>query len=237
MSSSEEYDAAAISSALPAELATTVSAPAHLPEATVRRLTTYLRVLDQLVDEQATVSSQDLATFAGTNSATLRKDMSLLGTFGRRGVGYDVQRVRVLLETTLGLTREWRVLLVGAGNLGRAFAGYAGFRSHGFRFVGVIDSNPELVGTTINDLEVSAASDLEALATKHRANMAVLTVPGVAAQPVVDQLVAAGVHNILSFAPVPLRVPDGVTVRRVDVAREIQMLAYFAVMGEASDGT
>jgi redox-sensing transcriptional repressor len=158
-----------------------------------------------------------------------------MGTYGRRGVGYDVALLRELLENTLGLTREWRIVLVGAGNLGRALAGYGGLRSHGFRFVGVVDSNPELVGLKIHDLEVASSRDLPQIAQEHRANMAVVTVPGQAAQRVVDELVDAGVRTILSFAPVRLTVPDGVTVRRVDVAREIQMLAYFAMVGGGAD--
>ena len=231
MSVPSNYDDAAHLPAASLEHSASVSATPVLPEATVGRMTAYLRALDLAADEHTTVSSQALADAAGVNSATLRKDLSLMGTYGRRGVGYDVALLRELLENTLGLKREWRVVLVGAGNLGRALAGYVGFRSHGFRFVGVVDSNPELVGKKIHDLEVSASEQLPDIAREHHANMAVVTVPGHAAQRVVDELVAAGVRTILSFAPVRLSVPDGVTVRRVDVAREIQMLAYFAVVG------
>ncbi|GAB2901813.1 redox-sensing transcriptional repressor Rex [Neomicrococcus lactis] len=235
MNPDSESDAAAHLELFPSGHSTAASANTVLPEATVRRLTSYLRALDLVNEEQTTVSSQGLAEAAGTNSATLRKDLSLMGTYGRRGVGYDVKLLRELLENTLGLNREWRVMLVGAGNLGRALAGYAGFSSHGFRFVGVVDNNPDLVGMKIHDLDVSSSDKISAIVTEHRANLAVVTVPGAAAQHVVDELVEAGVRNILSFAPVRVTVPAGVTVRRVDVAREIQMLAYFAVAGGGMD--
>lgn len=201
-----------------------------LPEATLGRMTMYLRALNALAaDGTATVSSERLGDAAGVNSAILRKDLSLLGTFGTRGVGYDVRMLAGFLSETLGLTQDWRVAIIGAGNLGRALVGYGGFRSSGFSLVALLDGAPELVGKRIADLPVRDAADLEAILAEERVNMAVLAVPGPAAQGLCERVVAAGVVNILNFAPVVLQVPDGVRIRKVDMARELQILAYHAV--------
>ncbi|MFB0834843.1 redox-sensing transcriptional repressor Rex [Arthrobacter halodurans] len=206
-----------------------------LPEATLGRLTLYLRVLDSLAAEGTeTVSSEVLAEASGVNSAILRKDLSLLGTFGRRGVGYEVGVLAGFISGTLGLDRDWRVAIVGAGNLGRALAGYGGFRGNGFRLVALLDQSPELIGRRFADLDVRDAGELETLLPADAVNMAVLAVPGAAAQALCERVVAAGVRNILNFAPVVLQVPPGVQVRKVDMARELQILAYHA--GHAGQG-
>ncbi|WP_104086354.1 redox-sensing transcriptional repressor Rex [Arthrobacter sp. GMC3] len=201
----------------------------QLPPATVSRLTLYLRMLNALLaDGVERVSSESLAESAGVGSANVRKDLSYLGSYGTRGVGYEVAHLSRKIAQALGLTHEWRVAIVGAGNLGRALARYAGFESRGFDVVALLDADQMLVGTEIGWLRVSDAADLEEVLAKTRANMVVLALPAVVAQSVCDRVVDAGVHSILSFAPVALSVPDYVNLRKVDMATELQILAYHA---------
>lgn len=201
----------------------------QLPSATVSRLTLYLRMLNGLLAEGAErVSSDSLAESAGVGSANVRKDLSYLGSYGTRGVGYDVAHLSRKIAQALGLTHEWRVAIVGAGNLGRALAGYAGFESRGFEIVALLDADQMLVGTEIGWLRVSDAANLETVLAKTRANMVVLALPAGVAQSVCERVVACGVHSILSFAPVALTVPEYVNLRKVDMATELQILAYHA---------
>ncbi|MET8799738.1 redox-sensing transcriptional repressor Rex [Nocardia sp. NPDC004568] len=198
-----------------------------IPQATVARLATYLRVLALLTDEGvAIVSSEELAVAAGVNSAKLRKDLSFLGPNGVRGVGYDVARLRARIEDVLGLSGGHRVVLVGAGNLGRALVGYRGFRRRGFAVVGVFDNDPEVIGRDVEGLRVRDAAGLTDGIAVLRPTIAVIAVPDDAAQQVCDELVAAGVQSILSFALCPLTAPPGVELRRVDLALEMQMLSF-----------
>ncbi|MGV9925907.1 redox-sensing transcriptional repressor Rex [Nocardia rhamnosiphila] len=198
-----------------------------IPQATVARLATYLRVLALLTDDGvAIVSSEELAVAAGVNSAKLRKDLSFLGPNGVRGVGYDVARLRARIEDVLGLSGGHRVVLVGAGNLGRALVGYRGFRRRGFAVVGVFDNDPEVIGREVEGLRVRDAAGLTDGIAVLRPTIAVIAVPDDAAQQVCDELVAAGVQSILSFALCPLTAPPGVELRRVDLAVEMQMLSF-----------
>ncbi|WP_227979526.1 redox-sensing transcriptional repressor Rex [Nocardia spumae] len=198
-----------------------------IPQATVTRLATYLRVLAVLADEGVLiVSSEELAVAAGVGSAKLRKDLSFLGPNGVRGVGYDVAKLRHRIEDVLGLANGHRVILVGAGNLGRALAGYGGFSRRGFTTVGIFDSDPAVIGTPVSGLRVRDTAVLRAAVAELAPTIAVVTVPDAAAQSVCDELVAAGVQCILSFSPVNLAVPASVEVRRVDLAVELQMLSF-----------
>ena len=198
-----------------------------IPEATVARLPVYLRALDQLAGSgQDTVSSGALAEAAGVGPAQLRKDLSYLGSYGVRGVGYDVAYLRFQIGREVGSTQEWPVVIVGVGNLGRALANYSGFRSRGFRVVGLVDPSPALVGTSIHGLPITDLIHLEDLLARTRAVIGVVATPSDAAQAVTDRLVRQGVTSILNFAPVVLTVPDGVTVRKVDLGQELQILAY-----------
>ncbi|MET4002200.1 redox-sensing transcriptional repressor [Arthrobacter psychrochitiniphilus] len=207
-----------------------VAEPARqLPAATVSRLTLYLRTLNALLAEGAeSVSSEALAESAGVGSANVRKDLSYLGSYGIRGVGYEVANLSRKIAQALGLTHEWRVAIVGAGNLGRALARYAGFESRGFDVVALLDADEMLVGTEIGWLRVSDVGNLEKVVSSTRANMVVLALPAAVAQSVCDRVVAAGVRSILSFAPVALSVPGNVNLRKVDMATELQILAYHA---------
>lgn len=202
-----------------------------IPEATVARLPLYLRTLLAVAGSPArTVSSGTLAAAAGVTSAQLRKDLSYLGSYGTRGVGYDVGYLTAEISRTIGLSTERAVVIVGIGNLGQALAKYAGFGSRGFHIAGLLDEDPAIVGTPLRighrDLAVRPFSDLADVVAEHPVSIGVIAVPAVAAQGVCAAFVAAGVRSILNFAPCVLTVPDGVSVRQVDLASELQILAF-----------
>lgn len=198
-----------------------------VPEATVARLAVYLRALTTLADQGViTVSSEELATAAGVNSAKLRKDLSHLGSYGTRGVGYDVGTLIEQLSRALGLTTHRSVALIGIGNLGHALAGYAGFASRGFRIAALLDADPARVGEPINGLRVRHIDELDAVVRGEGVSIGVIATPAGAAQDVCDRLVGAGVTSILNFAPAVLTVPANVDVRKVDLAVELQILSF-----------
>ncbi|HZU74769.1 MAG TPA: redox-sensing transcriptional repressor Rex [Acidimicrobiales bacterium] len=200
----------------------------RIPEATVSRLPVYLRVLLDLSAEQmTTVSSERLAALAGVNAAKVRKDLSYLGSYGTRGVGYDVGFLIDQVGRELGMTRDWPVVIVGLGNLGRALANYRGFPSRGYRIVGLIDADPDLVGEVIGGQPVRHIDDLEALVEAERVAVGIVATPAPTAQDVADRLVRAGVKAILNFAPVVLTVPPDVTLRKVDLSIELQVLTFY----------
>lgn len=198
-----------------------------IPEATVARLATYLRVLTILNERgTATVSSDELASGAGVNSATLRKDLSFLGSYGVRGVGYDVELLTATVQQTLGLHHNRAVALIGIGHLGQALVGYAGFASRGFRIAALIDADPAVVGTQLQGLQVQHIDTLDDVVEREQIAIAVIAVPAAAAQVVCDRLVDAGVTSILNFAPAIVSVPNHVHVRKVDLAAELQILSF-----------
>jgi redox-sensing transcriptional repressor len=201
-----------------------------LPEATVARLATYLRVLTSLGEHSGggllTVSSEELAAAAGVNSAKLRKDLSYLGSYGIRGVGYDVGTLSDEIARTLGLTVRRSVALIGIGNLGQALAGYAGFASRGFRVAALFDADPARIGTLVGGLRVLHIDELDRVVAEREIAIAVLATPAGVAQQVCDRVVAAGVTSILNFAPVVLTVPPEVDLRKVDLAAELQILSF-----------
>ena len=203
--------------------------PDGIPEATVARLPIYLRALYGLAERGiSTVASEELAAAAGVNSAKLRKDLSHLGSYGIRGVGYDVDYLVYQVSRTLGLTQDWPVVIVGAGNLGRALANYGGFVSRGFTISAMLDSDPAIVGSRIGNLTVRHVDELESVVARHRVAIGVIATPAATAQAVCDRLVSAGVTSILNFAPLVLTVPEGVDVRKVDLSIELQILAFHA---------
>jgi redox-sensing transcriptional repressor len=197
-----------------------------LPEATIARLPEYLRALHNLEDGAETISSEALAAAAGVNSAKLRKDLSHLGSYGTRGVGYDVALLIEQIEYILGLDQRRAVCLVGVGNLGHALAGYDGFASRGFRIVALFDADPAKVGERINGLTVRHIDELGTVAAEEAIAIGVIATPAGAAQMVADALVEAGVTSILNFAPCVLSVPPNVDVRKVDLAIELQILSF-----------
>ncbi|MGQ7349910.1 redox-sensing transcriptional repressor Rex [Quadrisphaera oryzae] len=198
-----------------------------VPDATVARLPVYLRVLTGLGERGvATVSSEELALAAGVGSATLRKDLSHLGSYGVRGVGYEVARLVQHVGRCLGLAEEWRVVIVGIGSLGRALANYSGFAPLGTRVVALVDSDPAVVGERVAGLEVLPSSSTARVVGELGVRIAVLAVPAGAAQAACDAVVAAGITSVLSFAPVELQVPAGVELRSVDLSTELGILAF-----------
>ena len=199
----------------------------RIPEATVARLPVYLRILYDLATERVTsVSSERLAELAGVNAAKVRKDLSYLGSYGTRGVGYEVDYLTFQMSRELGLTRDWPVVIVGAGNLGHALANYAGFNERGFPVAALVDVDPAKVGTTIGRIAVHHLDELPELVGADGA-IGLIATPATAAQQAADRLVAAGVTAILNFAPVILTVPRGVSVRKVDLAVELQILSFY----------
>jgi redox-sensing transcriptional repressor len=198
-----------------------------IPDATVARLPVYLRALGLLSDEGvSTVSSEELATAAGVNSAKLRKDLSYLGSYGTRGVGYDVDYLVYQVSRELGLTQDWSVVIVGLGHLGHALANYGGFASRGFAIRALLDADPDIVGTEVAGLRVEHIDRLEEVVRRSTVAIAVIATPASVAQTASDRLVAAGVSSILNFAPTVLVVPDHVEVRKVDMSIELQILAF-----------
>lgn len=205
-----------------------VTTAREIPDATVSRLPIYRRSLVELVAQgQSTVSSAHLAELAGVNAAKVRKDLSYLGTYGVRGVGYDVEYLLAQVGEVLGLDVEAPVVIVGMGNLGRALAHYGGFSNRGFPIVALIDSSPDKIGTVIDGIDVEHPDRLPELVRRHDISVGIIATPGDAAQEVADALVAAGVRSILTFAPSVLHVPDSVPLRKVDVATELQILGYY----------
>jgi redox-sensing transcriptional repressor len=198
-----------------------------LPEATIARLPEYLRALHLLADGgHETISSEGLAAAAGVNSAKLRKDLSHLGSYGTRGVGYDTALLIEQIEDVLGLSQSRAVALVGIGNLGHALAGYHGFANRGFRFAGLFDADPARVGERVNDLVVRHVDELAEAVRQESISIGVIATSASAAQQVAERLVAAGVTSILNFAPCVLSLPEGVDVRKVDLAVELQILSF-----------
>jgi redox-sensing transcriptional repressor len=193
----------------------------------VARLPVYLRVLGALADGGVpTISSDELATAAGVGSAKLRKDLSHLGSYGTRGVGYDVEYLVYQISRALGLTQHYRVAIIGVGNLGHALANYAGFASRGFEVAALIDADPRLVGQRVAGMEIRHLDELEQIVTDHEVSIGVIATPGSAAQEVCDRLVSCGVTSVLNFAPTVLSVPETVDVRKVDLSIELQILAF-----------
>jgi redox-sensing transcriptional repressor len=200
-------------------------------ESTVARLSVYLRLLTEVsAAGVTTLASEELARGCGTSAAQVRKDLSFFGTFGKRGLGYSVPELMTALRQILGLERRWRVALVGAGKIGAALMAYQDFRRQGFDIVAVFDSDPAKIGSEWNGLVVQSDADLKA--ALKGIDIAIVAVPGEAAQAVVNRVVDAGVRAILNFAPVKLNVPEHVAVKTVNMALELEGLSY-ALVNEA----
>lgn len=199
----------------------------RLPEATVARLPVYLRILTEQFDAGATnMSSEELAELAGVNAAKVRKDLSYLGSYGTRGVGYDVEFLVYQVKRELGLTHDWPVVIVGAGHLGQALAGYGGFAERGFPVGGIVDVDPDKIGGLVGDVRIRPVDELAQVVQAKEISIGVIATPGVAAQDACDALVGAGVTSVLNFAPTVITAPPGVNVRKVDLAVELQILSY-----------
>jgi len=187
----------------------------------------YLRILsEQSAAGVDSISSEGLAELAGVNAAKVRKDLSYLGSYGTRGVGYEVDYLVYQVRRELGLTHDWPVVIVGAGNLGQALAGYGGFGERGFPVAGIVDVDDSKVGSVLGGVRVRHIDELPQIVATKRVNIGVVATPGSAAQEAADLLVQAGVTSILNFAPIVLTVPRSIEVRKVDLAVELQILSY-----------
>jgi redox-sensing transcriptional repressor len=199
-----------------------------IPGAAVARLPLYYRSLLEIAEGDVdTVSSERLAELAGVNAAQVRKDLSYLGSYGTRGVGYEVSFLLDRISRELGLTHDWPVVIVGVGNLGQALANYHGMTARGFRVLALVDADPAKVGRRVGDLGVEPIGDLDEIVRTRGITIGIVATPADAAQAVADALVAAGVLSILNFAPAVITVPEGVSVRQVDLATELQILSFY----------
>ena len=204
-----------------------MSSPRKVSDSTVRRLSLYLRILKQIrAQGEATVSSERLADEGGLTSAQVRKDLSVFGNFGVRGRGYEVGALEEALREILGLNRTWQTVVVGAGRLGSALTGYTDFATQGFRILALFDSDPVKVGLRFGDAVVRPMAELEAFARAEDVSMGIVATPASSAQEAADRLIAAGIRGILNFAPTRLEVPEGVSVRDVNLVIELEGLSY-----------
>jgi len=198
-----------------------------ISDSAIHRLSLYVRILEEWEREgRDTTSSEELAERGGTTAAQVRKDLSLFGSFGKRGLGYSVGELADHIRSILGLGRTWRVALVGAGRIGTALLEYRGFRERGFDIVAVYDADPAKVGGCVGERTVRDVAGLEEGIRAEGVEIVVLAVPGEAVQPIVDLVVRAGVRGILNFAPLKPRVPEGVTVRDVNLVMELEALSF-----------
>jgi len=198
-----------------------------ISDSTVRRLSLYLRFLEQFQAQgRPTISSDELARRGGATSAQVRKDLSFFGSFGKRGMGYEVPELVSRIRAILGLQRGYRVVLVGAGKIGGALVHYEGFRRRGFEVSAIYDRDPKKIGSRSNGLVVRDVKHLEADLKKEPTDIAIVVTPAEAAQDVADRLVRAGVKALLNFAPVQLKVPRDVEVKTVNMAQELEALSY-----------
>lgn len=199
----------------------------RIADSTVRRLSAYLRFLEDFEGRGlSTISSEELAQRGGTTSAQVRKDLSFFGSFGKRGLGYSVPELKKQLREILGLGREWRVVIIGAGKIGAALAQYRGFRQRGFSILRAYDTNPAKVGTVVEGMQVANIAQLEKDFARDLPDIVVLTVPADAAQSLLDRVVKSGVKAVLNFAPTQLQAPADVTVKTVNMAMELEGLSF-----------
>ena len=209
------------------EFTSAYQAVKRIADSTVRRLSAYLRFLEDFEGRGlSTISSEELARRGGTTSAQVRKDLSFFGSFGKRGLGYSVPELAIRLREILGLGREWKVIIIGAGKIGAALVQYRGFKLRGFHILAAYDSNREKVGSSLEGIPVRDISQLERDVSRELPDIAVVTVPSESAQGVVDRVVKSGIKAILNFAPTQIHVPADVTVKTVNMAIELEGLSF-----------
>lgn len=207
----------------------------EIPPVVIDRLPLYARALASLESRgREVVSSQELGHVLNVTPAQIRKDLSYFGRFGKQGRGYNVQKLLDELRRILGLNRQWRMVLVGAGRLGRAIMGYEGFTPQGFRIVEAFDSDPGMVGTEVSGLVIKDTADLELVLGENRVDVGIVAVPGETAQGVIDALVRCGVRAILNYAPIAAHVPRGVHIKRIDPVLALQGMTYYLKQGVAA---
>ena len=206
-----------------------------IPPVVIDRLPLYARSLASLESRgREVVSSQELGHVLNVTPAQIRKDLSYFGRFGKQGRGYNVQKLLDELRRILGLNRQWRMALVGAGRLGRAIMGYEGFTPQGFRIVEAFDSDPDMVGTEVSGLVIKDTAYLESVLGQNSVDVGIVAVPGETAQGVIDALVRCGVRAILNYAPIAAHVPRGVHIKRIDPVLALQGMTYYLKQGVAA---
>lgn len=203
-----------------------------IPQSTVRRLSHYLRSLEGFDEAGGTVSSEELAARGQTTAAQVRKDLSHFGSFGKRGLGYQVDELRTRLRSILGIDRPWRVALVGAGRIGLALFEYPAFRSRGYECVAIFDADPEKIGDRWGDLEIQPPERFESVLRELEIELVILALPAAAAQEMAGRAVDAGVKGILNFAPIRLNVPPSVPVEDVNLVMELEALSFAITQAE-----
>jgi redox-sensing transcriptional repressor len=207
----------------------------EIPPVVIDRLPLYARALASLESRgREVVSSQELGQVLNVTPAQIRKDLSYFGRFGKQGRGYNVQKLLDELRRILGLNRQWRMALVGAGRLGRAIMGYEGFTPQGFRIVEAFDSDPGMVGTEVSGLVIKDTADLESVLGENHVDVGIVAVPGETAQGVIDAMVRCGVRAILNYAPIAAHVPRGVHIKRIDPVLALQGMTYYLKQGVAA---
>ena len=199
----------------------------RIPASTIRRLSHYLRSLEDLEREgEETVSSEELASRGQTTAAQVRKDLSHFGSFGKRGLGYRVEELQERLRQILGVDRVWRVALIGAGRIGSALFEYPAFESRGYEYVAIVDADPTKVGCAWGELRIRGPDELESLIGDLDIELVILAVPAHAAQEMAERAVGAGIKGILNFAPIRLKVPPDVPVEDVNLVMQLEALSF-----------
>ena len=207
----------------------------RVSRATSQRMSQYLRCIGAAARAGGTVSSSELSELVGVSAAQVRRDLAALGHLGQRGVGYDAAAMAAAIRRTLGIDRVWKVVVAGAGNLARALLRYRGFADQGFQIVGLFDVDPAIVGTMIENIRVHNMEDLSEVVANLGAELGVVTVPSGAAQAVADRMAAAGLKGVMNFAPVLLRLPQGVRSVTVDLASQLEQLAFAVHFGAGAE--
>lgn len=206
---------------------------AKLSRASVQRFSLYLRHLERWkLEGLEVVSSSQLGEALGINDAQVRKDLAYLGNLGQPGIGYYTQELITALRHRLGVDRAWTAIVVGVGNLARALLRYRGFTQQGFQFVGLFDADPHKIGQKVEGLEVFPPDKLPEVIAATKAELAVVAVPAENAQPVADALVAAGIKGILNFAPIMLKLPPHISLVAVDLAVQLEQLAFLVHLSQ-----
>lgn len=204
-----------------------------LSRASVQRFSLYLRHLERWnLEGLQVVSSSQLGDALGINDAQVRKDLANLGNLGQPGIGYYTRELITALRHRLGVDHTWTAIVVGVGNLARALLRYGGFTQQGFQFVGLFDADPQKIGQTVEGLEIHSPEKLREVVARTKADLAVITVPAEKAQEVADALVAAGIKGILNFAPIMLRLPAQVSLVAVDLAVQLEQLAFLVHLSQ-----
>ena len=199
-----------------------------IPDIVISRLPRYLRALNVLHEKSDTTNSKELGSFLGYSAAQIRKDLSQFGEFGKQGTGYNIEFLTNKIKAILNIDHDWKIILVGCGNIGHAILNYSGFSSNGFHIAAVVDNSPELIGKKFNeDLTIQSIENVQEIINRNNIKIAMLTVPGNTAQKTAEQLVKCGIKGILSYAPVFLNLPPDIKVEYIDPIISLEHITYY----------